>query len=46
MKKNIYHNLIMKILLFLALILSIVSCSKVVYIPVNHTEIVKDLFEI
>ena len=43
MKKNIYHNLIMKILLFLALILSIVSCSKVVYIPVNHTEIVKEM---
>lgn len=43
MKKSIYYNLIMKILLLLALILSIVSCSKVVYIPVNHTEIVKEI---
>lgn len=43
MKKGIYHNLIIKILLFLALILSVISCSKVVYVPVNHTEIVKEM---
>jgi hypothetical protein len=43
MKKSIYYNLIIKILLFLALIVSVISCSKVVYVPVNHTEIVKEM---
>lgn len=32
-----------KILLLLALIVSVISCSKVVYVPVNHTEIVKEM---
>lgn len=43
MKKGICYNLFIKILLLLALIVSVISCSrKIVYVPVNHTETITE----